>query len=148
MRHSRPAKGFTLMEVTIALGIFAVLAVVLLDAVAQVQQAIHESKIESDRTEFRHFVMRQALSAADRNDAVAGGSTVFPDGSTASWSLALEPTELPDLHSANLEITWDEGEPENFTIRVYRPEWSDATTRSAQLRNHATAYPPSRLSTF
>jgi prepilin-type N-terminal cleavage/methylation domain-containing protein len=141
-------RAFTLIEVMIAVGVFALMAVVLVGAVAQIQEAIFETRADSGKEEFRQFVMRRALGATDRDKFLAGGAAALPDGSSVNWSVIIEPTSIPDLHEVTIDLTWGDSASESLFLRAYRPEWSDADERSVLLNNLKARYPADRLSTF
>jgi prepilin-type N-terminal cleavage/methylation domain-containing protein len=141
-------RAFTLMEVIIATGVFALMAVVLTQAVIQVQNAIHETQDFTTRGDFSRFVMRRALAATSREALTTSGSATLPDGSGVTWAVTLEPTTLPDLHEVTIELNWDDKPAEILTLRAYRPEWSEASERSVLQQDFSAQYPASRLATY
>jgi prepilin-type N-terminal cleavage/methylation domain-containing protein len=142
-------RAFTLLEVTVALAVFALMAVALLGAVFNVQEAMLHARADGGgHGEALQLVMRRVLSATARDAAQAGGSMTIASGGAVSWTVGLADTTLPDLHHAVIELVWDDDTAETFTLWVYRPEWSDPATRSSLLQEMRTAYPSSRLSTY
>ncbi|MDR1498197.1 MAG: type II secretion system GspH family protein [Puniceicoccales bacterium] len=141
-------RSFTLIEVIISLGIFALFAVALLSAVTTVQQALIDTRESSDRGEAKRYVLRRALAATSYDDLSANTSAPLPEGGNVSWTTALEETDIPDLHRLTLSIDWGNDETEEVSIWVYRPEWSDPSSRSNLLQTLRTEFPQSRLSTF
>ena len=141
-------RAFTLMEVMIAVSIFALMAVVLIGAVAQIQNAIVETQTDNGKDNFRRFVMRRALGATNRDTLTSGGTAALPDGTSVTWGATIEPTTIPDLHDIIVELTWGDNTTETLTLRAYRPEWSEASERSVLLNDLRTQYPADRLSTF
>jgi prepilin-type N-terminal cleavage/methylation domain-containing protein len=140
-------RAFTLLEVTIAVGVFALMAVVLVGAVVQIQTAIFETKDDSGKEKFRRFVMRRALEASSRDALFSGSEAALPDGGNVNWTVSLDPTSIPDLHEVTIELTWADNTSETLTLRAYRPEWSQADERSALLQSLKAQYPADRLST-
>lgn len=142
-------RAFTLLEVTVALGVFALMAVALLGAVFNIQEAMIVMRTGGGvHNEVRQLVMRRVLSATARHSAEAGDSMTLATGGTVSWTVGLSDTTIPDLHHAVVELDWGDDNVETFTLLVYRPEWSDPATRSSLLQEMRTAYPSSRLSTY
>ncbi|MDR2982644.1 MAG: prepilin-type N-terminal cleavage/methylation domain-containing protein [Puniceicoccales bacterium] len=140
--------AFSLMEVIISLAIFAIMAVVLLQAVGSVQEAMITTRDLTGREEAKRFVMRRVMSAQNTDAAAAGGTVELSDGESVSWAVSLEVTNLPDLHQATVTLNWSNGDTETLNLWAYRPEWSDASVRSNLIQNMRTEYPQSRLSTF
>jgi len=141
-------RAFTLAEVVVALAIFAIIGGALLQAVAGIQESLIDTRGDTTRADARRFVLRRALASTSSDTLAAGVSLALADGSTVSWSATIEPGNLPDLHCVTLALEWDEGEPEHIEMWAYRPEWSDADTRSALLEQFRSDFPQSRLSTF
>ncbi|MDR1817227.1 MAG: type II secretion system GspH family protein [Puniceicoccales bacterium] len=148
-------RAFTLAEVVVALAVFALTGGVLLQTVLNVQEALIGARHEAGRDEARRSALRIALAATSSDNLLAGGSMSLEGGNgSVSWTATLEETNLPDLHRVIIEISWDDddggddGETETLNLWLYRPEWSDADTRSNLMQNFRADYPQSRLSSF
>ncbi|MDR2863207.1 MAG: prepilin-type N-terminal cleavage/methylation domain-containing protein [Puniceicoccales bacterium] len=141
-------RAFTLFEVMVAIAIFALMGVALLEAVAVVQEAVAATRRDSGRGEFRRFALRRVLAAQTREALTAGGNLTLDDGGSVSWTVTLADTTIPDLHQAVVTLDWSGSEPEELTLWVFRPEWSESETRSNLIQNLRTEYPSDRFSTF
>ncbi len=137
--------GFTLAEVLIALAIFGLTATMLLQIVANVQTAIIDMRDESARAEAKRFVLRRVMAATTIEAVQTGGSVTLDGGDNVNWTAQLEQTDLPDLHQVALTFNWGDGTAETMTLSAFRPEWSDATQRSAKLSEFKTQHPSDRF---
>ncbi|MDR2844659.1 MAG: type II secretion system GspH family protein, partial [Puniceicoccales bacterium] len=124
-------RAFTLLEVVVALGIFSMMAAVLLEAVIQVEEALAETLETGGREEAKSFVLRRVLAATSRDAVSGGGSFALENGASVSWSVSLEETTVPDLHLVTLSLEWASNDAEEVRLWAYRPEWSDPDTRSS-----------------
>lgn len=135
-------RGFTLIEVLVALAIFAIAAVVLGASYVNLLQA-HAAIRDRDGSEADISWARDALLAEpDRAMVERGGDVVLPDGRMASWRATVTPTGVSDLFDVVLELTappaGGSGElvQVSETLRLLRPTWSIESERKA-LRDRA-----------
>jgi general secretion pathway protein I len=128
-------RGFTLIEVLVALAIFAIAAVVLGGAYVNLMQT-HAALRDRDGSEGDIVWAREALLAEpDRAVAERGADVVLPDGRTATWRATITPTEVSDLFDVVLEL--DAPPPggagdllrSRETLRLLRPTWSTEAER-------------------
>jgi len=125
-------RAFTLLEVLVALAIFAVAAVVLgatyVNVLANYSAAAARQEHEPDL----RFVRAPLLGAPDRRKAEAGGELALPAGGTARWTATITETSVADL----FRVRWrceirTAGLPwvreENFLL--LRPTWTDPAAR-------------------
>lgn len=140
--------AFTLMEVMVATGVFALMAVALLEAVAQVQTALIETQTATTREAARRFILRQVLAASSQDAILAGNDVALDTGGSAKCTISLDETSIPDLHRVGIALDWGDGDVENLSLWVYRPEWSNLDSRSALLQNLREQFPQSRFSTY
>jgi general secretion pathway protein I len=134
----RVPRGFTLLEVLVALAIFAFAAVVLGSAYINVLIGYDAAQRANARNEDHEFARAQLLAEPDHDKAEQGGEFDAANGRHVSWHAQIDPTQTADLFSVafTCEIA-DPGAPapdtatENFV--VLRPTWSDPTNRSTLL---------------
>ncbi len=128
-------RGFTLIEVLVALAIFAIAAVVLGAAyvnLIQTHAALRERDGSGSDIEFARDAL---LIEPDLAKVERGGDVVLPDGRTGSWRATVEPTEVSDLFDVELELTAPppsgSGEMVRATskLRLLRPTWSTEADR-------------------
>lgn len=127
--------GFTLIEVLVALAIFAIAAVVLGAAYVNLIQT-HAALRDRDGREADIAFARDALLIEpDRAKVERGGDVVLPDGRTGNWRATVEPTEVSDLFDVEIEFSAPPpsgtGEMVRTTskLRLLRPTWSTAAER-------------------
>ncbi len=135
--------GFTLLEVMIALVIFAMTAVVLgaayLNVLISYQQAGRGNGDDLDLGYARQLLMAQP----DLPTAQAGDKFETPDGNLVSWTADIEPTTTADLFSVALtcEVTPSgQGASRKFiqNFMLLRPTWSQPTDRTKLRQDAAT----------
>ncbi len=128
-------RAFTLVEVLVSLAIFSLAAVALSSAYLNVISGYGDSETQRDQHENWALVRLQVLIEPDREEIEAGGQLNLPDDSTLRWTANIEPTELADLFSLELngEIAGLEGWTRNERLMLFRPDWSDPGERD-QLR--------------
>lgn len=137
-QHPGDRRAFTLIEVLISLGIFALAAVVLGTAYVNVLLNYHNMrKHGAERSEIA-YARAAVLLEPDRTQAERGGEVPLADGGTLRWQAKLEETSLADLFQVDLawEITPGDRTPlrrTQETLFVLRPTWSD-TAKREQLR--------------
>jgi general secretion pathway protein I len=143
MRRPRHARaGFTLIEVMMALVIFAMTAVVLGSAFVNVLNSYEIAQKSNATDEDLYFARSQLLSQADLQTAENGAE--FDDGDHhVKWTADIEPADTTDLFSVAFTCTISEGtaaEPrkvvENFML--LRPTWSDPAAQSTLRQNAAS----------
>lgn len=142
MTFSRP-RAFTLIEVLVALAIFAVAAVVLGASYSNLMLA-HASIRDRDGNDSDIAWAREALLAEpDRAVVERGGDIVLPDGRTGNWRATVNATAVSDLFDVELELSAPPpagtGDLVRATekLRLLRPTWSTAAERK-DLRDKAT----------
>ena len=134
--HVTPA--FTLLEVLVALAIFAMSAVVLgatyVNALNAYQAAGRRNEYDADV----RFVRAALLTQPDRDKAEAGGDLDLGGSKRAHWQTDIAPTDTVDLFS----VTWtctisDPARRQPYRARqtflLLRPTWSDPVERTALL---------------
>ena len=129
-----PRRGFTLVEVMIALAVFALAAVVLGSAYVNVLNAYEQVGDAAARDEDLRFARQAILLEADREKVEDGGDFQSVDGRQVRWEAQIEPTETADL----FEVTFtceiaasSDAEARRYEqrFRVLRPTWSEGTDR-------------------
>ena len=155
--RTRPARGFSLLEVLIALVIFAIAAVVLgagylniLNDYAVIGRGTGE---DQDVAYAREELLTQAdlptASAGDEYDTDDGGPTAPKSGTSGisrhvAWTVVITPTNTTDLFDVAFTCTITSGSPDypartvNQHFMLLRPTWSAPADRTS-LRQAAAA---------
>lgn len=136
-----PRRGFTLIEVLVALMIFGLTAVVMGAAYLNVLNS-YEAAERSNRNEDEvAFARSQLLATPDLQTAVNGAE--FDDGDRhVRWTAEIEPTATTDLFTVTFTcIVSDTGasapRTTTETFMLLRPTWSDPTDRTKLRKNAA-----------
>ncbi|MDX2186553.1 MAG: prepilin-type N-terminal cleavage/methylation domain-containing protein [Opitutaceae bacterium] len=131
MRRNSPA--FTVLEVLMALAIFALMATVIAASYLNVLRAyqladsdgLSESRLRHARSEF--------FNTTARDDVLKGSN--FTDGDVrVEWSGEIEPTAVPDLYRVTFQFTEKPGQ-EKAPVRttevhwLFRPGWAQPMER-------------------
>jgi general secretion pathway protein I len=127
-----------LLEVLVALAIFALAAVVLGATYVNALNAYEMAARYNEYTEDLRFVRAALLTEPDRDKAAAGGDLDLGDNKRAHWQAEIAPTNTVDLFSVSwtCEIT-DPARRVPYratqTLLLLRPTWSDPVERSKGL---------------
>jgi prepilin-type N-terminal cleavage/methylation domain-containing protein len=131
--HGR--RGFTLIEVLVALMIFALTAVVLGGAYVNVLNSYEIARKANVNDEDISFARSQLLTQSDLQTARNGAE--FDDGDRhVKWTSEIEPATTTDLFSVAFSCTITESGAATPRVQVQhfmllRPTWSDPTERTA-----------------
>lgn len=134
-------RGFSLIEVLVALSIFAFAAIVLgaayvnvLNAYARVGDAVRQD-------DDLRFARQTVFLETDLEKVEEGGDFQTTDGRRVAWQARVEPTNLPDLFTVTFtcEVGATSGERPRTIVqsfRLLRPTWSKPDERE-KLRREA-----------
>ncbi|WP_269523859.1 PulJ/GspJ family protein [Coraliomargarita parva] len=145
MRTPAPARpsseaAFSLIEVIIAVAIFAMAATILtstfVNALLAREKAREVEQLDADI----QTVRLQLLLQPSRDDAEDGGECPTLNYGTATWRAIIEPTEVIDLFKVTFTIEFPEppeGQAASHTEELYllRPTWSESDERSDLLED-------------
>jgi general secretion pathway protein I len=134
-------RGFTLLEVLVALVVFALCAIVLGGAYVNVLNAYDFVQRGGQRDEDLRFARAQLLAEPDRKKAEEGGNFDLPGGRHIRWHSAIATTSTADLFLVTFACELAEpgtGAPQNVTetFMLLRPTWADPT-ENGKLRQDA-----------
>ena len=121
--------GFTLLEVLVALGIFAMAAIVLGTAYVNVLTGYEVARRATVSNPEAQFARAQLLAQADIELAREGGDFESGDGRSVRWTATIDPTETADLFQVLFECEIGGAantQPQKITqqFRLLRPTWS------------------------
>lgn len=132
--NSRPIAAFTLVEVLLALMLFALSAVVLGAAYLNVLNGYEMVRQNQAVEEDIRFVRSLVLQEPDRDEVERGGEIDSLYLGRVSWRTYLEQTPTPDLFHVSIEIDYEGSgnQPSRREVQqfiVMRPSWSDPAER-------------------
>lgn len=136
--------AFTLIEVLIALAIFAMAGLYLMstfvNAVTARERSVSDDALHADI----QAVRMQLLLEPNLEDAEDGGEYPTLHHGEARWQAVIEPTNIVDLFDVELSIEFSEpakGRPSSYKERLYllRPSWSEGDDRTDLLEDKREA---------
>lgn len=135
------SSAFTLLEVIVALAVFALAAVVLGSAYVNVLTAYEIAGRSNQTDEDVRFARAQLLAEPDHDKAEQGGDFSALGSRTVKWHATIEPTATADLFRVTFVCELGDaagGGPQTVTERfnVLRPTWADPVV-NGKLRQDA-----------
>jgi general secretion pathway protein I len=137
-----PRRGFTLIEVLVALMIFGLTAVVMGGAYLNVLNSYEAAQRSNKNDGEVSFARSQLLAIADLQTAQTGAE--FDDGDRhVKWTSEIEPTTTTDLFTVTFTCVISDPSASGprtvvETFMLMRPTWSDPTERTTLRQNAAT----------
>lgn len=136
-------RGFMLIEVLIAMALFGMTAVFLVDGVGLVSREIVNRKNFRDLEQDLIWVRSQIFQESDYEKMQDGGDIQSLTMGEVRWETEIEMTEVLDVFKVTLILTYDgdsefdveEGE-KTYTMYLFRPTWarnSDFATERGRL---------------
>jgi prepilin-type N-terminal cleavage/methylation domain-containing protein len=133
MKPRDAGRGFTLLEVLLALAIFAAAVVVLTTSYLNIIEGLAAVRIDREFEQEVRWVREQVLLQADLKELEKGGETRTPAGATLSWTSTVEPAAVADLFTVELavEMTAEKEKTREYRERLtlLRPSWSEPVER-------------------
>ena len=144
MNRKHILSGFSLIEVVIALALFAMAAVVLTDTFVNALLARERSVGNDAYNRDIRAVRMQLLLEADRETAEDGGAYETLANGTANWEARIEPTNVVDLFQVDLRMEFQKPQDDQEasyeeTLYLLRPTWSETDERSNLLQEKKDA---------
>lgn len=130
--------AFTLLEVLVALAIFAVAAVGLSATYLNVLNGYQVARRATVSDPEVQFARSQVLTQPDVELARRGGDFTAADGRAVRWTADIESTSQVDLFTVTFECEiigtgTTEAQKSRSVFRVLRPTWSVGTERNTLL---------------
>ncbi|MBL4574708.1 MAG: hypothetical protein JKY51_01235 [Opitutaceae bacterium] len=126
--------AFTLLEVLLALALFAISVVVLSASFVNVLFSIEAVKVDHALEQEMTFVRTFVLTAPDLETLEDGGEVSTGGLGFARWEAIAEPTEVADLFKVFIKVIFEGQNDEQDRIieqslLLLRPSWSDPLDR-------------------
>ncbi len=143
-RSRRRRSAFSLIEVVIAVAIFATAATVLMSTFVNALLA-RESAVSNDLVNADIRAVRmQLLLEPDIEAAEDGDEYETLNSGEASWQAIIQPTNVVDLFRVEFSIQFSEppeGQAAEYleTLYLLRPTWSESEDRSSLLQDKREA---------
>ncbi|KRP36726.1 MAG: hypothetical protein ABS34_06145 [Opitutaceae bacterium BACL24 MAG-120322-bin51] len=140
MMPPRTESGFSLIEVVVALALFAMASVVLSSSFVNALLAREHGQSNDLRHADIRAVRMQLLLEPNLDDAEDGDRYDTLNNGTANWEASIEPTNVIDLFEVQLRIEFSEPQEQQaatYTESLYllRPTWSKSDERSSLLQD-------------
>ena len=140
--HPTRGRGFTLLEVLIALCIFAMAAVVLGSAYMNILNSYEVVARGTVVNEDFAFARQQVLNEPDRKKLEQGGEFETAGGRHARWSVEIETSTVADVYKVTFtcEITdpaRTEPDKQVQTFMLLRPTWVVDIAERSKLKEDA-----------
>ncbi len=141
-------RAFTMVEVLVAMAIFAMAAIVLGAAYVNVLNAYALANRAGAVNEELRFARAQLMAETDRDKAEEGAEFDTTGGGRVTWRCLIDSTDLPNLFLVHFtaELTDATGATPRVVeqeFRLLRPTWSEGTeseTLRADLRDRILEY--------
>lgn len=138
--HARTSKAFSLIEVVVALALFAMAAVVLSSSFVNALLAREKGLSNDLRNADIRAVRMQLLLQPNLDDAEDGDRYETLHNGDANWRATIEPTNVVDLFHVELAIEFmdpqqDQQTSYQETLYLLRPTWSESDERSQLLED-------------
>ncbi len=128
-------RGFTLIEVVVALMLFSFAVVVLTASYVNVLNSIEAVRVDQSLEQELAFVRAQLLMEPELENVEEGGEAPTPTHGMAVWGAVVSPTTTADLFRVDLtiELSGDGAATPARTVTqrlfLLRPSWSEPTAR-------------------
>ena len=130
---ARPRGAFTLLEVLLALALFALSVSVLAAAYLNIIQGLESVKTDHGFEQEVRFVREQVMLEPDLKILEKGGETKTLDYGPVRWDVAVQATGVADLFQVQLHVVLGDAQgkqrEQTETFQVLRPSWSDPVER-------------------
>ncbi len=143
-RPRQTSRGFSLIEVLVALAVFGMAATYLMSTFVNALLA-RERSVQNDLLKDDIQTVRlQLLLEPDREAAEDGGDFPTLNHGEARWEARIEPTDLIDLFAVQFSVAFPDspdGQPVDYEEQLYllRPTWSEGDERSELLEDKRDA---------
>lgn len=132
---SRPKKGFTLIEVLVAMSLFFLAVTYFAMAYLNTLMAMERTRLNQGLEQDMAAIRREVLLISDIETLEQGGDVVTGEHGVARWRVEVDPTQVADLFEVTLSVELDPVDEEHGvneaseTLYLTRPSWSEPVDR-------------------
>lgn len=143
--QARPASGFTLIEVLLALALFTVTAAVLAQTCSNLLYSQHTLSSAAEKDGSLIWLQRYLLRLPNRQTLEQGGRIDLPDGRRVEWEAVVEPTDTLDVLQVSLHLKINQpavARPVHLDLRrtIYRSGWMEEHEKAPILREREQSW--------
>lgn len=138
--HARPRQGFSLIEVLLAMALFAVSMYLITQSFTNTFIALDTLQNNNDTESNARLVRQHVFTINERDKLEDGGEFPLPNGEKANWDIEITESNLVDLFRCELTITFKDSEPQTSEHWLLRPAWSEEAERKTLLEDKKQAY--------
>lgn len=143
-KQAKQKQGFSLIEVLIALALFAICSNLIASAFINALLARERDPSSTYQDIAINTVRRQLHLEKNFDDAEEGGTLTLLEKGEASWTAEIYPTDIIDLFECRFDIEFLETDNPNQatyseTLYLLRPTWSESDERSSLLQEKKDA---------
>jgi general secretion pathway protein I len=141
-RRLKHGAGFTVLEVLVALAVFAMAAIILASSYLNILNGYEVIARGTQSNADLAFARSIVLNEADRTKLEQGGQFDTADGNRLTWTVEITSTNMPELF--NVTLTCEMNDPTQHapdksvqTFTVLRPTWVVDAAERDKLREDA-----------
>lgn len=135
--YKKSNRGFTLIELTVALALFAIATVIISQSFLGGMLSLEAFKYNNPEEDALRNVYNQILTLENRSDLQNGGTIKTPNLGTAKWTAEITFTPTLELYKVNIHVSFDTS-PKTFqeTFYTHTLNWAERGERSEFLSTH------------
>ena len=127
-------RGFSLLEILLALVVFGFGVVVLSAAYINVLEGIERVRTDRAFDQEMKWVREQVQAQTDLKEVEKGGQSSSPDFGKIQWDVVVDPTGIADLFHVSIHVKFEgSGEKKEREatqdFMALRPQWSEPLDR-------------------
>ncbi len=126
--------GFTLIEITVALAIFAMSVVILsqgfLNALTCQSLFMKQNDGQNDFYTIKQIIFLQPSLETLKDK---GGEFTSVSGEIIHWNTTVSPTKISDLYRIETFCTWPDRHQKKWDFYLWNPKWKKAKDRNQDL---------------
>jgi general secretion pathway protein I len=132
--QGRSRRAFTLLEVLLAVALFAIAVVMLAGAYINVLDGMESVRTDRAFEQELRWIREKVLLEPALDEVEEGGEAPTPDFGLARWEVTVQPTGIADLFLVTLYVTMEGSDDQAVReageqFMLLRPAWSEPLDR-------------------